>query len=126
MNNADNISYTIKGLTKGKIYNIYVRSFKVLGKKKYYSAWSKSESIKAGMEDVYWVEVPTGYLALRTAPSYDERNEIGPLWPESKVQVLGPRKGKYTWVKVISTASGLYGRNLNGKTGYVNASYLKK
>lgn len=62
----------------------------------------------------YSVKVNTGYLALRTAPSYDERNEIGELYTGEVVQVQDRSNGQYWWV---------YSPKL-GKSGYVNADYL--
>ncbi|MBR3316601.1 MAG: SH3 domain-containing protein [Atopobiaceae bacterium] len=65
-------------------------------------------------QGTYTVRVATGYLALRTAPSYDEANEIGELHTGEKVQVKDKSNGQYWWV---------YAPTL-GKEGYVNADYL--
>ena len=62
----------------------------------------------------YSVRVAKGYLALRTAPSYDEANEIGELYTGDTVQVQDTSNGQYWWVY-----SPKYGRS-----GYVNADYL--
>lgn len=43
---ASTISKTISKLKKKKSYKVTIRSFKTLDKKKYYSAWSKSKTIK--------------------------------------------------------------------------------
>ncbi len=40
------VSYTIKKLTKGKTYKVYVRSYKTVSGTKYYSAWSSAKSVK--------------------------------------------------------------------------------
>ena len=62
----------------------------------------------------YRVTVAKGYLALRTAPAYDDRNEIGELYSGDTVTVLSKPSGKYWWVY-----SPKYGRE-----GYVNKNYL--
>ena len=36
---------TIAGLTKGKIYYVRIRTYKKIGKVKYYSAWSKAKRV---------------------------------------------------------------------------------
>ena len=64
--------------------------------------------------ETYTVKVDKGYLALRTAPSYDESNEIGELYTGDTVERCGGSSGKYWWVY-----SPKYGRE-----GYVNADYL--
>ncbi|MBR3158983.1 MAG: SH3 domain-containing protein, partial [Atopobiaceae bacterium] len=65
--------------------------------------------------ETYSVKVDKGYLALRTAPSYDEANEIGELYTGDTVEVQDKSGGKYWWV---------YSPKL-GKSGYVNADYLR-
>ena len=62
----------------------------------------------------YTVKVDKGYLALRTAPKYDEANEIGELYTGDKVTVLDKSNGKYWWVYSPK----------HGREGYVNADYL--
>lgn len=62
----------------------------------------------------YTVQVAKGYLALRTAPAYDERNEIGELYTGDVVTVQDTSNGQYWWVY-----SPKY-----GKSGYVNKDYL--
>ncbi len=64
----------------------------------------------------YTVRVNKGYLALRTAPAYDERNEIGELYTGDTVVVKDKSNGTYWWVY-----SPKYNRN-----GYVNKNYLVK
>ena len=64
----------------------------------------------------YKVKVAKGYLALRTAPAYDEANEIGELYTGDVVTVKDKSNGKYWWVY-----SPKY-----GKSGYVNKDYLVK
>ena len=55
-----------------------------------------------------------GYLALRSAPSYDSSNEIGELYNGDKVTVQKRPKGDYWFV---------YAPKYD-KSGYVNKSYL--
>lgn len=64
----------------------------------------------------YKVKVAKGYLALRTAPAYDEANEIGELYTGDVVTVKDKSNGTYWWVY-----SSKYGRS-----GYVNKNYLVK
>jgi len=45
------VSYTIKKLTKGKTYKVYVRSYKTVDDTKYYSAWSAYKSVKVKKND---------------------------------------------------------------------------
>ena len=40
------VSKTISGLTKGKTYKVYVRTYKTISGTKYYSAWSPVKSVK--------------------------------------------------------------------------------
>ncbi|MBR0397168.1 MAG: hypothetical protein IJI10_02765 [Eubacterium sp.] len=65
-----------------------------------------------------WVTV-TGtknYLALRNAPAYDDKNEIGKLQNGTKIQIRADiTSGAYVWA---------YASNLN-KEGWVNANYVK-
>ena len=60
------------------------------------------------------VSVASGYLALRSAPSFDSRNEIGCLYSGDTVQVIDSSGSTYWWV---------YSPKL-GKSGYVNKNYL--
>ena len=62
----------------------------------------------------YRVSVAKGYLALRTAPSYNEKNEIGELYTGDVVNVLDKSNGQYWWVYSYKY----------GKKGYVNKDYL--
>lgn len=41
------VSRVITGLKKGKQYKIYVRAYKKIGSKKYYSSWSKVKRYRA-------------------------------------------------------------------------------
>ena len=66
-------------------------------------------------DEDYTVSVDTGYLALRTAPDYDEDNEIGSLYSGDRVVVKEKTKGQYWWVYAPK-----YGRE-----GYVNKDYIK-
>ncbi|MBR3235646.1 MAG: SH3 domain-containing protein [Atopobiaceae bacterium] len=72
------------------------------------------QSAPSGEE--YKVTVAKGYLALRTAPAYDESNEIGELYTGDTVTVQDKSNGQYWWVY-----SPKY-----GKSGYVNKDYLVK
>ena len=60
------------------------------------------------------VSVSKGYLALRTAKAYDDRNEIGELYSGDTVQVQDSSDATYWYV---------YSSRLN-KSGYVNKNYL--
>ena len=62
----------------------------------------------------YVVKVEKGYLALRTAPAYDDSNIIGELHNGDVVTVEAKRGGRYWWV---------YSPQLN-REGYVDADYL--
>ena len=62
----------------------------------------------------YTVTVATGYLALRNARAYDEKNEIGQLYTGETVEVTDSSGATY-WT--------VYSPKLN-KTGYVNRKYL--
>lgn len=64
--------------------------------------------------DMYRVAVNSGYLALRTQPSYDDRNEIGELYTGDTVMVLSKPDSTYWWVYAPKY----------GKEGYVNRNYL--
>ena len=62
----------------------------------------------------YTVSVSKGYLALRTAKAYDDKNEIGELYSGDTVQVQDTSDSTYWYV---------YAPKLN-KSGYVNRNYL--
>ena len=62
----------------------------------------------------YTVSVSSGYLALRTAKAYDERNEIGELYTGDTVQVQDTSDATYWYVYSPK----------HGKSGYVNRNYL--
>ena len=62
----------------------------------------------------YLVSVAKGYLALRTDPSYDASNEIGPLDSGDTVQVRSTGYGDYWYVYAPRYQC----------SGYVNANYL--
>ena len=62
----------------------------------------------------YTVSVSKGYLALRTAKAYDDKNEIGELYSGDTVQVQDSSESTYWYV---------YSPKLN-KSGYVNRNYL--
>ena len=62
----------------------------------------------------YTVRVKKGYLALRTAPSYNEANEIGQLYTGDVVIVKDKSNGQYWWVYSPK----------HQRDGYVNKDYL--
>ena len=64
--------------------------------------------------NTYTVTVASGYLALRNAKAYDERNEIGKLYAGESVDVQDASDSRY-WT--------VYSPKL-GMSGYVNCSYL--
>lgn len=43
---ASTLKKVISGLTTGKTYKVYVRSYKTVSGTKYYSGWSSAKSIK--------------------------------------------------------------------------------
>lgn len=45
MAGSKGVAKNITGLTKGKRYYVGVRSYKTVGKKTYYSAWSTPKSV---------------------------------------------------------------------------------
>lgn len=63
--------------------------------------------------DAYTVKVEKGYLALRSAPSYDSRNELESLYTGDTFYVLRDYDSTY-----------VYGYSETGKEGYVNKNYL--
>ena len=63
---------------------------------------------------MYTVSVSKGYLALRTAKAYDDKNEIGELYTGDTVEVTDTSDSTYWYV---------YSPKLN-KSGYVNRNYL--
>lgn len=60
------------------------------------------------------VRVAKGYLALRTQPSYSEKNEIGALYTGDQVQIIRYTENGYVYVYSYTLST----------YGYVNASYL--
>ena len=62
----------------------------------------------------YTVKVDKGYLALRTATAYDEKNEIGELYTGDSVSLIEKSTNTY-WL--------VYSSKYN-KQGYVNKNYL--
>ena len=71
---------------------------------------------KARSWRTYSVKVDSGYLALRTHPSYDSRNEIGQLYTGDVVSVLDASSDQDYWV----VYSYKYSRR-----GWVNQHYLR-
>lgn len=63
--------------------------------------------------DAYTVKVETGYLALRSDPSYDSRNELESLYTGDTFYVMYDYDSTYA-----------YGYSESGKEGYVNKNYL--
>lgn len=60
------------------------------------------------------VKVDKGYLALRNAKAYDEKNEIGELYTGDTVQLIDTSDSDYWYVYSPK----------HGKNGYVNKDYL--
>ena len=62
-------------------------------------------------------KVQSGYLALRSQPSWNDSNEIAQIYPGSRF---------YVDTNTTATGSGYmyYFANYNGIRGWVNASYL--
>ena len=77
--------------------------------------WSNTAQNMQNSHAVKIVSVASGYLALRTVPSYDASNEIGQLYNGDTVQVIGAASGSY--VQVFSPKYGAY--------GWVNAGFLR-
>lgn len=67
----------------------------------------------ANYEGVYYVNVATGYLALRNAKAFDASNEIGKMYNGDYVQAI--RTNELYWY-VYSPSLGAY--------GYTNSEYL--
>ncbi len=88
----------------------YVYSPK-LGKNGYVN---KNYLVGANTSSNWTVSVSKGYLALRTAKAYDERNEIGELYTGDTVQVQDSSDATYWYVYSPK----------HGKSGYVNKNYL--
>jgi len=84
---------------------------------------ARARSILVGSS--YTTYVKTGYLALRNYPSYDSKNEIGPLWNGSTVVVTEYSGGTYAVVAVNYAAKGAWGPDVSGRVGYVNVNYLR-
>lgn len=63
--------------------------------------------------DAYTVKVEKGYLALRSAPSYDSKNELESLYTGDTFYVMSDYDSTY-----------VYGYSDSGKEGYVNKNYL--
>lgn len=64
----------------------------------------------------YRVHVNSGFLALRTAPAYDDSNIIGELYTGDYVTYISTYNSDYWWV---------YSSKL-GREGYVNCNYLDR
>ncbi len=67
---------------------------------------------------VWTVKVNTGYLALRTAPSFNSANEIGKLYTGNTVYVYS-----YSYANFTDTYWYVYSPSL-GMWGYVNSNYI--
>lgn len=65
----------------------------------------------------YTVEVPIGYLALRSSPEFDDNNIIGKLYTDDVVRCNDKH--------VYSGYRHVYSPKLQ-KTGYVSKDYLKE
>lgn len=67
----------------------------------------------ASYQGIYYVNVASGYLALRNAKAYDSSNEIGKMYNGDYVETI--RTGEQYWY-VYSPSLGAY--------GYTNSDYL--
>ena len=65
-------------------------------------------------KEEYTVDVASGYLALRTAPAYDDTNEIGKLETGDTVELIEKSFANYWYVYSAK----------DDKCGYVNCNYL--
>lgn len=63
--------------------------------------------------DAYTVKVETGYLAVRSEPSYDAKNELERLYTGDTFYVMYDHDSTYA-----------YGYTESGREGYVNKNYL--
>ena len=106
LNNGDVV--TVEEKTSGDFWWVYSPK---LDKSGYVN---KNNLISAYSFGDYTVKVDKGYLALRTAPSYDDNNIVGELHNGDVVTVETKRGGRYWWV---------YSPQLN-REGYVDADYL--
>ncbi|MDO4344436.1 MAG: hypothetical protein Q4C50_06485 [Eubacteriales bacterium] len=79
-----------------------------------YGYVNKNYLISASSYATYTVSVSSGYLALRTAKSFDRANEIGELYTGDTVQVYDSSDSTYWYVYSPK----------HGKYGYVNKNYL--
>jgi hypothetical protein len=61
------------------------------------------------------VLIASGFLAVRSAAVYDDRNIIGYLYHGDQVHICGSREGDYVWVEAPSHGC---------LQGYVNYMYL--
>ena len=72
----------------------------------------------------YATKVQTGYLALRNAAAYDDKNIIGRLCNDSRVQIKGGMIGNYIYVQVTYSAPGDWHTDCEGNYGFVDSRYL--
>lgn len=77
------------------------------------SASSFSVMAEQKAAEPYTVKVETGYLAVRSAPSYDSKNELEALYTGDTFYVMNEYDSTY-----------VYGYSETGKEGYVNKNYL--
>lgn len=78
------------------------------------TAGRRASSTGPSGSTLYYASVSSGYLALRTEKSYDEANEIGPIYNGEEVWVIDSSTGTYWYV---------YSPTLDAY-GYVNSNYL--
>lgn len=110
--NGDTV--TVQEYTSGGYWWVYSPKYDRCGYVNNDYLVAKGGSSSSSSLGTYTVSVSSGYLALRTAPSYDAANEIGQLYSGDTVDVKEKSTDKY-WL----VYSPKY-----GKTGYVNRSYL--
>ena len=78
------------------------------------TGWAATTYYCAEDMNTYSVAVASGYLALRNAKAYDDKNEIGKLYTGDTVDVTDSSGSTYWYV---------YASRLK-KSGYVNRRYL--
>lgn len=75
-----------------------------------------SENYGDGPQNIYIVNVPSSYLALRTQPAFRRENEIGEMWNGYEFQSYGQYSQDGFYV---------YGYSLNlRREGWTNRRYL--
>lgn len=84
--NNTTLSYQLKGLSQGKKYNIYVRGYKTVGGKNYYSAWSAAKSVTVKSTSTVSPDMSYVWLSA-TGSKYHRYNSCGNMNPSKARQV---------------------------------------